>query len=147
MSNCIAPCSLDNRQAKGHSGRVMFPALLALALFQTPQPAPPAPRTPPQSVVPARANDNRAKAGILYGSTLAVRIEARLAAWHPNGADEPGAVVPAFAEQGRAPGIPGPLIRVPGGTSLIVTVRNSIPNTTLTVHGLHVRPAIGPFFH
>jgi FtsP/CotA-like multicopper oxidase with cupredoxin domain len=136
----------------------MFPALLAaltLALQQPQSPPQSPPRSPsrspsslpPQSVVPARANDNRAKAGILYGSTLAVRIEARLAEWHPNGDDEPGAVVPAFAEQGRAPQIPGPLIRVPGGTALIVTVRNSIPNTTLTVHGLHVRPAIGPFFN
>src|SRR4051812_17936224 len=111
MSNCALGNSLDNGEPNRHSRRVMFPALFAAALaLQTPQsPSTLPPRPPSQSIVPARANDNRAKAGILYGSTLALRIEARLAEWHPNGDDEPGAVVPAFAEQGRPPQIPGPL--------------------------------------
>jgi manganese oxidase len=119
--------------------------LAALMLLQTPSQTPPRPQAPP--IVPARANDNRARAGILYGSTFVLRLDARLAEWHPNGDDEPGAVVPAFGEQGRIPQIPGPLIRVPGGTDVIVTVRNVIPNTTLTMHGLHVRPAIGALFN
>src|SRR5688500_9849615 len=48
-----------------------------------------------------RANDNRARAGIFSSGVLAVRMEARMAEWHPQGEDAPGAMVPAFAEIGR----------------------------------------------
>src|SRR5687768_7293323 len=94
-----------------------------------------------------RANDNRARAGIFSSGVLAVRMEARMAEWHPQGEDAPGAIVPAFAEIGRPAQIPGPMIRVAGGTDVIVVIRNAIPNTTLTVHGLHSRPAFGAAFN
>jgi len=91
-----------------------------------------------------RPNDNRARAGVTMNGKLAVQIEARMAMWHPDGDDKPGVLIPAFAELGRQAAVPGPLIRAPGGTDVIVMVRNSIPNATLTVHGLHSRPAIVP---
>src|SRR5436190_5922392 len=94
-----------------------------------------------------RPNDNRARAGILSGKTLALRMEARLAEWHPDGDDKPGAVIPVFAEIGRQASVPGPLIRVPAGTDIITVVRNAVPNTTLTVHGLHSRPVVGAAFN
>lgn len=94
-----------------------------------------------------RANDNRARAGIFSSGVLAVRMEARMAEWHPQGDDAPGAMVPAFAEIGRPAQIPGPMIRVAGGTDVIVVIRNAIPNTTLTLHGLHSRPAYGTAFN
>jgi FtsP/CotA-like multicopper oxidase with cupredoxin domain len=90
----------------------------------------------------ARANDNRAKAGIAIGGALAIRIEARIAQWHPQGDDQPGARIPVFAEIGRPGQVPGPLIRVPAGSNVTVTIRNLVPNATLTVHGLHARPAV-----
>lgn len=121
----------------------MLNALLS-AILLAQNPAPPAPAPQVQVPVPridrVRANDNRAKAGILYGKTLALRLEARIAEWHPNADGEPGAMIPVFAEIGRLPQIPGPLIRVPGGTEIVAVVRNLIPNTTLTIHGLHSRP-------
>ena len=40
-----------------------------------------------------RANDNRARAGIFSSGVLAVRMEARMAEWHPQGEDAPGAMV------------------------------------------------------
>src|SRR5881394_2737435 len=83
-----------------------------------------------------RSNDNRARAGILSGKILALRMEARLAEWHPDGDDRPGAVIPVFAEIGRQASVPGPLIRVPAGTDIITVVRNAVPNTILTLHGL-----------
>jgi FtsP/CotA-like multicopper oxidase with cupredoxin domain len=89
-----------------------------------------------------RSNDNRARAGVFMSGTYAVRIEARMARWHPQGDDAPGAAIPAFAEIGRPAQVPGPLLRVPGGTNVIATVRNLIPNATLTIHGLHSRPAV-----
>jgi len=94
-----------------------------------------------------RPNDNRARAGILSSGVLAVRMEARIAEWHPQGEEAPGAMIPVFGEIGRQAQIPGPLIRVPGGTNVIVVVRNAIPNTILTVHGLHSRPAVGAAFN
>jgi FtsP/CotA-like multicopper oxidase with cupredoxin domain len=94
-----------------------------------------------------RANDNRARAGIFMMGTLAIRLEARMAQWHPQGDDAPGASIPVFAEIGRPAQVPGPLIRVPGGTNVTVTVRNLIQNATLTIHGLHTRPAIGANFN
>jgi manganese oxidase len=94
------------------------------------------PRTGEVSI---RANDNRAPAGALHGTVLSLRIEARLGTWHPDGDDAPGATVPAFAEEGRTPTIPGPLVRVPAATEVTVTVRNSLPHDTLVVRGLHDR--------
>jgi FtsP/CotA-like multicopper oxidase with cupredoxin domain len=113
----------------------LLPFLLAAAVSAAAQ-------TPPMER--ARANDNRARAGLTSGNVIAVRLEARLAMWHPNGEDQPGAPIPVFAELGRPAQVPGPLIRVPGGTDVIAIVRNSIPGATLTIHGLHARPAIAP---
>jgi FtsP/CotA-like multicopper oxidase with cupredoxin domain len=49
--------------------------------------------------------------------------------------------VAAFAEAGHAPEIPGPLLRVPTGTVIDATVRNALPDSTVTVHGLVTHPA------
>ncbi len=100
-----------------------------------------------RTVERVRANDNRARAGIFSSGVLAVRLEARMAMWHPQGDDQPGAAIPVFAEIGRPAQVPGPLIRVPGGTDVIVTVRNLVPSATLTIHGLHSRPALGALFN
>ena len=102
-------------------------------------------QTPPMDR--ARPNDNRTPAGLSNGNVLAVRLEARLAMWHPDGDDQPGTPIPVFAELGRPAQVPGPLIRVNGGTDIIAIVRNSIPGQTLTIHGLHSRPAIGAAFN
>ena len=85
------------------------------------------------------ANDNRTPAGSPRGKVLTLRIEARLGTWHPDGDEAPGATVPAFAEEGHAPTIPGPLIRVGVGTEVILSVRNSLKRDTLVVRGLHDR--------
>lgn len=97
-----------------------------------------------RTVERVRPNDNLAPAGITMRNVLAVRMEARPAQWHPQGDEAPGAIVPVFAEIGRQAQIPGPLIRVTGGTDVNLVIRNAVPNTVLTVHGLHSRPAIAP---
>ncbi len=84
-------------------------------------------------------NDNRQAAGTLEGDLLTLRLEARVGNWRPDGDDAPGADVPAFAEVGKAPQIPGPLVRVAAGTRVSATIRNSLPNDTLLVHGLYSR--------
>jgi len=86
------------------------------------------------------ANENRSSTGELSDGVLTIRLEARMGTWYPEEKGGPALVVQAFTEEGKPPQIPGPLIRVPEGTEIHATVRNSIPNATLEVHGLHTRP-------
>jgi len=83
-------------------------------------------------------NDNRQPAGKLRAGVLTLHIEARLADWHPDGEDAVGATVPAFAEEGGPARIPGPLIRVPAGTEVALSLHNALAQG-LTVRGLDNR--------
>jgi FtsP/CotA-like multicopper oxidase with cupredoxin domain len=86
------------------------------------------------------ANDNRRAAGALSRDTLRLALVATLGEWHPDGDAAPGVTIPAFAEEGQAPSVPGPLLRVRAGSTVLVTVRNALPTDTLQLHGLHARP-------
>src|SRR5688572_9729512 len=86
------------------------------------------------------ANDNRRPAGRLRGNVLTVRLVVQMARWYPQASSGPFIEVEAFSEEGRAPTIPAPLIRVPAGTIVEATLRNAIPESAITVHGLHTRP-------
>jgi FtsP/CotA-like multicopper oxidase with cupredoxin domain len=90
------------------------------------------------SVARVVINDNRRPAGHLRAGVLTLRLVARMGDWHPDGEDAPGATVPAFAEEGGPPRIPGPLIRVPAGTQIALTIRNTLEHT-LTLRGLYDR--------
>jgi len=70
---------------------------------------------------------------------LALDLELRTGRWEPEGPSRPSLQVPVFAETGRPPQAPGPLIRVPVGTRLAVRVSNNLP-VAIDVHGLHDRP-------
>lgn len=87
-----------------------------------------------------RTDDNVRPAGTLRDGVLSLHLDTRLGMWHPDGDDAPGAAVPAFAEGRGQLQIPGPLIRVPSGTDVVVTVTNSVPGSVLTLHGLVSRP-------
>lgn len=94
----------------------------------------------PESLTVVQANDNRTPAGVLSHDTLRLRLSLRLATWRPE-ADSGAAIeVAAFAEDGRAPRIPAPLIRVPTGTVIVATVRNLLPDSTITLRGLAPHP-------
>ena len=87
------------------------------------------------------ANDNIRQAGTLRGRELRLRLDARVGMWRPDGEDAAGAAVPAFSEARKTPcRIPGPLVRVPIGTEIVMMVKNSVPGTVLTMHGLVSRP-------
>ncbi|MEX0733528.1 MAG: multicopper oxidase domain-containing protein [Steroidobacteraceae bacterium] len=75
------------------------------------------------------ANDNRTPAGVMREGKLALRLEARQVAWRPDNDPANTIMVLAFAEEGRPPQIPGPLVRVAQGTDVTIAVRNSIPET------------------
>ncbi len=105
--------------------------------------APAVQRSAVASVAVARAevseriaiNDNRQPAGRLKDGVLTLRLEARKGWWYPEGPDGMARLVAAFAEEGEALQNPGPLIRVPVGSEVRVTVRNAL-DAPLTVFGL-----------
>lgn len=87
-----------------------------------------------------RANDNCVPAGTLRNGTLTVNLAVRMARWYPEADDGPWADVAAFAEEGKAPEVPGPLIRIPVGTTIVATVRNALVDSTIWIHGMVTRP-------
>ena len=117
--------------------------MVAAALFATaPTPAP-APLSPGHELPIVEANDNRAPAGTLADGVLTLRLVVAMARWYPNQPGGPFTEVPVFAEEGKAPQVPGPLIRVPVGTEIRVTVRNALADSTITLLGFQSRPAAG----
>src|SRR5512143_3707333 len=85
-------------------------------------------------------HDNDRAAGTLRHHKLTLQLDIVEADWHPDGEDGPGLRVPVFAEAGHAPADPGPLVRMPQGTTVEVTVRNRLATGSATVHGFHSRP-------
>src|SRR5262249_30381467 len=86
------------------------------------------------------ANPNLAPAGELRDGVLTIRLEIREGEWYPEAETGPAVAVQAFAEEGRPLQIPGPLIRVPEGTEVRATVRNTLAKGTARLYGLHARP-------
>ncbi len=85
------------------------------------------------------ANQNRTPAGKLESGVLNVQLEIVQGAWHAEAENGPRLYLQAFGETGHPAQIPGPLLRVPQGTTVHVTVANKV-NTKATIHGLHTRP-------
>ncbi|MBZ5597159.1 MAG: multicopper oxidase domain-containing protein [Acidobacteriia bacterium] len=85
------------------------------------------------------ANDNRTPGGQLKDGVLNLRLELSEGRWCPEDEGGDHVQVYAFAEEGRAPQNPGPLIRVPQGTEIHATVRNTLP-LAARVYGLHRHP-------
>jgi len=80
-------------------------------------------------------NENRRTAGTLANGVLTVAIDAREGVWKPEGPGGRTLSVAAFAEAGKPLSAPGPLIRVPVGTTVRATIRNQL-DKPLTVFGL-----------
>lgn len=108
----------------------------ALVLLGAASSLPFAPGAPTDRV---RANDNRTPAGTLRNGVLTIALEVREGDWHPDRDADPGLVLRAFAETGKPPAIPGPLIRVPEGTEIHATLRNALGDSTLFLHGFSTR--------
>ncbi|MGH9509484.1 MAG: multicopper oxidase domain-containing protein [Terriglobales bacterium] len=95
-----------------------------------------------EEAVIARANDNRTPAGTLRNGVLTLRLEIVETVWYPQQEGGPHLPVDAFAEEEKAPQVPGPLLRVPEGTLIHATIRNRLP-VPMFVQGLHERPGFG----
>ena len=79
--------------------------------------------------------DNEEAAGTLENGVLLLALEIQRGMWYPLGSESAGTEVLAFAEAGRAPQIPGPMVRVPLGTEIRATIRNPL-EVPVVVHGL-----------
>ena len=99
-------------------------AVLALRLVTLPRPD--CAHLPVANAPRAASNDNRAFAATLRDGVLSLRIVARPVAWYPEGPQGCALRVHAFAEEGKSPRIPGPMIRVRAGTEVHVIVRNAL---------------------
>ncbi len=85
-------------------------------------------------------HDNRASAGTLRDGVLTIHLVAGPGTWFPEREQGPGHDLLAFGEEGGPLSVPGPMIRVPIGTEIRATVRNTLRDAPLTVHGLFDRP-------
>ena len=82
---------------------------------------------PPRAAAPALVpNDNRIAAGTLSNGVLTLKLVAQEGTLYPEGPSGFAIPVLAFGEAGKAPRAPGPLIRVPAGTELRITVHNTL---------------------
>ncbi|MEO8619710.1 MAG: multicopper oxidase domain-containing protein [bacterium] len=102
--------------------------LIASASLAQESVLPPPPRVPlphPVANTPiARVNDNRHPAGTLSGGTLTLSLDIVEAGYQPEGDHDPVVRALAFAESGKTPEMPGPLLRAPVGTTVRLTLRN-----------------------
>lgn len=80
------------------------------------------------------ANDNTHSAGSLHNGRLDLNLDVTRGRWFPEAENGLSTPMLAFAERGRAPGIPGPLIRVPQGTEIHAVLRNTL-DSTIFLHG------------
>lgn len=87
------------------------------------------------------ANDNRRPAGVLRNDTLRINLVVQMARWYPEAGNGPFVDVAALSEEGRAPTVPGPLIRVRTGTTIVASVRNSLTDSVAWVRGMTTRPS------
>jgi hypothetical protein len=85
------------------------------------------------------AQDNRRPAGRLEHGVLTVRLRTEIGVWSPEKKDGAGFPMYVFREEGGALVAPGPLIRVPAGTEIRVTIKNTVTGPPLEVHGLPAR--------
>lgn len=71
-------------------------------------------------------NDNRTSAGRMVNGELRISLDAMIAEWRPRGESGPVKRALTFTESGRAPSVPGPMIRLAAGTPVRIAIRNTL---------------------
>lgn len=85
------------------------------------------------------ANNNTEPSGVLRDGVLRLDLEIVKGDWYPEAETGPHVTVYAFAEKGKAPSIPGPMIRVPEGTQIKLRIHNALAAPVI-LHGFNQRP-------
>ena len=93
----------------------------------------------PSTAGAVTTNDNTRLAGRLEENVLTVGLYAGVGSWLPEGPQGTPIEIAAFGEEGADLSIPGPLIRVPEGTTVVLTLRNAL-GAALRINGLCGRP-------
>ena len=75
---------------------------------------------------PISTNDMRMSAGKLSNGVLTLQLDVRNGLWYPDGTKGMVRPVAAFSELGKGLLVPGPLVRVPVGTEVRITLKNSL---------------------
>src|SRR5579864_4811533 len=127
-------------EPKMHLMRWVFLTIVALAVQAVAQHVPPRGEKP-ASLPKIQLNTNHQPAGYLHDHVLAFSLIADTGMWYPAGESEPGIPIQAFRSSSGPLQIPGPFIRVLAGTQIRASVKNAIPGTSLTIHGLSSHPA------
>lgn len=104
-------------------------AQLVAAMPRVPLPVPDA------GAVKVAVHQNLVPAGRLVGAELRLELDVVEGAWKAEGEADPEVPILAFAERGKPPLVPGPLVRVPIGTSMRVLLRNRT-DSALVIGGL-----------
>jgi FtsP/CotA-like multicopper oxidase with cupredoxin domain len=100
---------------------------VALPLMQDAVITPPARVPLPHPAANAQvavANQNLVAAGKRTRDTLSLALDVVEAAYQPEGSEDPVVRILALAERGKTPQVPGPLLRVPAGTTVRLSLRN-----------------------
>ena len=86
------------------------------------------------SLPPVVANQNYVPAGSLQAGVLSLQLEIAKGEWHPESENGMALAIYAFGEKGRSLQNPGPLIRVPQGSEVRVSLHNAL-GVPVTVYG------------
>lgn len=98
----------------------------------------------PHSVPPTiQFNDNLAPAGRLTHGVLVASLVAKPGDWFPYEHNGTGIQILAFGEAGKPLQDPGPVLRAPVGTQIVVHITN-LTGARLVVHGLSARRQAAP---
>ncbi len=95
--------------------------------------------TGPTRLPRIEANPNLKPGGTATSQGLRIALELREGEWFPESDTGPSLKVFAFAEAGKAPQIPGPLLRAREGTVILASIRNLL-DVDAVIHGLHRHP-------
>lgn len=117
------------------SARPFVYGLALVALAGLAAASPPVTRGEMRGAERVGTNDNRRAVGRLRDGVLTVRLVAGTGLWSPEGPSGPQLMTAAFGEEGRNIQTPGPLLRVPVGTEIRATVRNSL-GKPLWIYGM-----------
>jgi FtsP/CotA-like multicopper oxidase with cupredoxin domain len=85
------------------------------------------------------ANNNQVPGGTLTNGVLTIDLEVREGEWFPEDEQGPSVRVFALGERGKPGQVPGPVIRVPKGTTVHASIRNLLA-VAVGMHGLHSHP-------
>jgi FtsP/CotA-like multicopper oxidase with cupredoxin domain len=88
----------------------------------------------PHAAISIAPNDNLQSAGTLKNGVLTVSLETVSGVWKAEGESGKGLEAAAFAETGKQPTTPGPLLRVSVGNEVRATIRNTL-DKPLFVYG------------